>query len=558
MMAASTVDGIFGIAILSGVALCWIGYASFRRWDEPGVTSFAVYVGILGLCGILSGTVAIAYPVDRFPSGFPPWFVVGYLCMTLLSIPWILFALRYTGRATSSTVRIVGLLGAPVLLSLPVLTNVAIREMQVGVLPGLVTFLITLYVFALFGVGSYLLIRTTWTYGHLSVLQGLLLAVTGILLIVGVQFSGPLAARQGETAGVALYTTGFAISVLTLCVAIRRYGMFDSTPAIGVLGERAITRETDDLIFVTDVDGRLIKHNEAVAETLPIGMNDPHGMSLADIVGQTIDGLRANATVVVQTTAGNRRFDSQVSTVTDHRDDRLGYVVSLRDVTERELRKQRLEVFNRILRHNLRNQLTVITGNAEILAERTETEGEETVTAILESAERLGNLGETARSMDQFITRNAEITSVDLTQSINDTLVGIKSGDTDLEVRTRVPETAPVVTDQDALVAVLEGVFENALRHAETTVTVTIEPTSEEEYTLLVSDDGPGIPDEELEPLDAGTETPLHHASGLTLWQLEWGVTKLNGELSFDTENGTTVRITIPDQRPTTQPSPPA
>ena len=60
-------------------------------------------------------------------------------------------------------------------------------------------------------------------------------------------------------------------------------------------------------------------------------------------------------------------------------------------------------------------------------------------------------------------------------------------------------------------------------------------------------DDGPGIPDWELESLDAGTESPLQHSTGLGLWQLSWAVTTLNGDVSFDTTDGTAVEMFIPD-----------
>jgi sensor histidine kinase regulating citrate/malate metabolism len=66
---------------------------------------------------------------------------------------------------------------------------------------------------------------------------------------------------------------------------------------------------------------------------------------------------------------------------------------------------------------------------------------------------------------------------------------------------------------------------------------------------VRIEDDGPGIPETQLIPIEAGTETNLQHGRGLGLWQLRWCVDELNGELSFDTSSGTTVRITIPDQR---------
>ena len=65
--------------------------------------------------------------------------------------------------------------------------------------------------------------------------------------------------------------------------------------------------------------------------------------------------------------------------------------------------------------------------------------------------------------------------------------------------------------------------------------------------SIAISDDGPGIPAVELESLAAGTETPLQHGRGLGLWQLRWGVDALGGALSFETDDGTTVSITLAD-----------
>jgi signal transduction histidine kinase len=47
-------------------------------------------------------------------------------------------------------------------------------------------------------------------------------------------------------------------------------------------------------------------------------------------------------------------------------------------------------------------------------------------------------------------------------------------------------------------------------------------------------------------PIEAQTETRLQHGRGLGLWQLRWCVDNFDGALSFDTEAGTTVRITVP------------
>jgi len=96
---------------------------------------------------------------------------------------------------------------------------------------------------------------------------------------------------------------------------------------------------------------------------------------------------------------------------------------------------------------------------------------------------------------------------------------------------------------------------ENALTHggARPTVTVTVEDEGEW-VTVEVSDDGPGIDPEELAALETGAERPLSHASGLGLWLVSWTVESSGGDVSFDVEDGTTVRLRLPADGTTPSP----
>jgi signal transduction histidine kinase len=68
-----------------------------------------------------------------------------------------------------------------------------------------------------------------------------------------------------------------------------------------------------------------------------------------------------------------------------------------------------------------------------------------------------------------------------------------------------------------------------------------------------VRDNGPGIPEREIEPVLAGEETPLQHGSAIGLWMVRWAIDYLDGEIAFDTADdtgrGTTVRVTL-DRKP--------
>ena len=198
----------------------------------------------------------------------------------------------------------------------------------------------------------------------------------------------------------------------------------------------------------------------------------------------------------------------------------------------------RLEVLNRILRHNLRNQLDVINSHAEALDD---TEHRE---AILAATGTLAALGTRARHIDHILSKDPQPTTVDLTDRIESILNDIEADG--VIVSTSLSDDATVVTDAEILTTVLRSPLENAVEYADSSVSVSIEPT-DSGCALEISDDGPGIPASELEPLATEQENPLQHSRGLGLWELKWGVDKLDGDLSFMIDNGTTVVIQLPD-----------
>jgi sensor histidine kinase regulating citrate/malate metabolism len=122
-----------------------------------------------------------------------------------------------------------------------------------------------------------------------------------------------------------------------------------------------------------------------------------------------------------------------------------------------------------------------------------------------------------------------------------------------VSVTTELPEETRLRTDEETVRMAVESALENAFEHAASTVTVAVEDRPDE-CVITVADDGPGIPEDELTPIEAQTETRLQHGRGLGLWQLRWCVDNLDGALSFDTEAGTTVRITVPGRRESGRP----
>lgn len=115
-----------------------------------------------------------------------------------------------------------------------------------------------------------------------------------------------------------------------------------------------------------------------------------------------------------------------------------GTVGVLREITERKQREQRLSVLQRVLRHNLRNELNVVMGQADLIARTVDdhdiTEKAET---IQETAERLRSLGEKARAIETMLQRDASHRqSVDVTAIIEASCESFREDYPDATIRT--------------------------------------------------------------------------------------------------------------------------
>ncbi|WP_276302254.1 response regulator [Halorussus lipolyticus] len=226
--------------------------------------------------------------------------------------------------------------------------------------------------------------------------------------------------------------------------------------------------------------------------------------------------------------------------------------------TRKELvqREQRLQVFNRILRHNLRNDLNVVLGRAENIGEnfppaRSEAE------VIEQKASELIEISEKAREVGKTLDREdpAE-TQIDVTECVERTCEEFRQSHPEAEIVTRLPESVVVFADK-TLEAALGELVENAIEHndGDPSVTVTVTVSSAEEdaewVEVTVSDDGPGIPEDERAVLTEGKETALHHGSGLGLWLTNWIVGKFGGEIAFDDYHTSGGTVTLRLQRAT-------
>jgi len=247
--------------------------------------------------------------------------------------------------------------------------------------------------------------------------------------------------------------------------------------------------------------------------------------------------------------------DQTIAPITDDSGEITHFVGIQRDITDLRLREQRLNVLNRVLRHNLRNCITVIQGNLsaiERIVEDTElleahlepiNSRIDELISISDKASKLESLFENAGDSDR---------RVDFTAVVENVATELSAAYPEASITTTVPEEPVTATDDTGVYFAISEAVENAIIHNNgepADVDVSIEllklPTW---IAVRVIDNGPGIPKQDRKSLEVGEETEITHASSIGLWVMYWIVKASGGDVMFsETEpSGTIVDMVFP------------
>jgi len=218
------------------------------------------------------------------------------------------------------------------------------------------------------------------------------------------------------------------------------------------------------------------------------------------------------------------------------------------DVTGRLEQERRLRVLHRVLRHNLRNEMTAIIGYANILAEEAPMEEYRTqAERIYDRAMNVSKLGEQVRRIQQALDIDRQWVALDPEPLVTDLAERFRSSHPEATIRVSSDDPGEAVADELLKIAI-ENLVENAVEHHPDTATVDIELTAEDGWVdITVADDGPGIPERERAVVSGTRQiTQLDHSVGLGLWLSRWIVSGVNGQLLFgDCECGSEVTLRL-------------
>ncbi len=321
-----------------------------------------------------------------------------------------------------------------------------------------------------------------------------------------------------------------------------------------------------DGIIVHDEDGEVLDVNRTQIENLGYDREELLGMNVSDFeIGIDTDVLHDRWRSIepgvlqqVEVEGVHRRRDGSTYPVevyisrleTPDEEDRL--VAHVRDVTERQQRIRQLRVLDRVLRHNLQNEMAVIRGYAQEIQEMATDAVAEYATEIVWGSDQLLRTVRKEREVVDLLSSPADPVEIDLSTVIDRVVDGVAERHPEAVITVSVPDSVAVEATKSVDRA-LEELLDNAIEHADrdpptVTIDVTESPTH---IQLSVADTGPGIPEEEVRVLTGREEIdPLYHGSGLGLWLIYWIVERSNATVEFQENEPRGSLVSITFRRP--------
>ena len=313
--------------------------------------------------------------------------------------------------------------------------------------------------------------------------------------------------------------------------------------------ERLVANAPDEISQVR-LDGTILAANETMARAFNTTTAELTGQQLSAVLPDDVAenrrtqghrAITAGSVVTFQDSIGLRHFHNIVVPLTTGSKEESVQIVT-REITlqkhnEEELRrkKEELTFINRIVSHDIKNDVNVISGWAGVLTDHTDPEAIKMVERIKETSDHIADLAGITKDFVDSIegTTEVELEAVDL-GGIVDTEVSKLRSKYDDVIITVDGDIDRTVRANELLSSVFGNLLTNAIRHNDTDapeIEITAEQTATT-ITLRIADNGHGVPDGEKEAVfekgRKGAESP---GSGIGLYLVSNLIDQYNGEI---------------------------
>jgi PAS domain S-box-containing protein len=379
-------------------------------------------------------------------------------------------------------------------------------------------------------------------------------------------------------------------------------GLFAATQAATIRRlrsrEQALRRSRDeyqdlfdsvgDTVLVHDTRGVIIAANDTACDRLSYDVDELVGRRIdeVEVAGEPVDDVSDDAadaaaddhegvatdvaaptgrgivyearhtaadgrTTPVEVSAGVIRYRDAPAVLSVARD------VERRYASERELARKRdqLRALNRVLRHDIRNDMQIILGLGRLLDDHVDEDGREYLRTVVDTGEHVVELTKSSRDLARTVAGEAELPleSVPLDEALRDEIDRRREAfdHATISVQGDVPDVN--VRANDLLSSVFRNLLNNAVQHHDRDdprVDVCTDITRGDHTAIVrIADDGPGIPAERRGTVFGKGEKGIEsEGTGLGLYLVRSLVDHYGGSVRIEENEprGTIVVVELP------------
>ncbi|NHN33402.1 sensor histidine kinase [Paenibacillus agricola] len=580
---------LFLSALLMAVTYCslFMCYLSWKRRELPIVVSYG-----LGLLTSVFYTFGYAFEiVSSTLEEIKFWLKIEYMGIPFGTVIWFIMVLQYTGRqALLSRWRIALLLVVPIVTFIAHYTNdwhhLFYKSMEldesegfplVDLVTGPLYKLHVGYSYTFFIIGMVLLLHMYW---HAPIYMKKQIA----FMIIG--SCGPYGVTLIYLIG-ALYIPidispfGFAFSGIFFMWGIYQFNLLKLAP----LALKKVFESMQDAVIILDLDHRITSFNQS-AKRFMFGFNYKKliGKSVVpifsmypDLVAKIEQEFSTDFKVKISDQANSKFYNVSLSLISDSRQQVVGKMIVLRDITEEVLSEERMlantrqlselntlkdRLFN-VIAHDIRDPLAILISLMELMEDEMKDCGNEHEEVMQEMGQQIQNTYTLVESLlDWFRSQRGGMLFNPVPRDLSDVmqkniyLLQLRSEGKHIQIHSHIPKGMLVLADKEMLDLIIRNLLSNAIKFTEYEGSIHLK-ADEAEGKIIVSvrDTGTGIaPDqartlfqEEGMPVSlAGTAGEVGVGLGLTLCR---EFVRMNGgEIWFESKlgQGSTFYFSIP------------
>jgi len=543
------------LVVTVGIGLAG-GILAWRERPEPGAVPLTLLIA-----GVCWWSATLYFRINATGIGEQTfWIDISWPGVVIIPVGWLLFALSYTGHSDYLRPRYIAAVSVvPLLCGMLGVTNDFHHLFYVD------STLVEID-------GSTQLARTPgpgfWMIAGYTYLLGLLAAIPLLQFVtsdLGVFKAQSVALLIGLFAPwlanilslLELFPTGpvdptpiaFSITGLAYLGALTRFQLFGTSPAPIRPARQSVFRRMQEGALVLDRHDHIVDINARAMEQLRLAPNEALGQPVTAAIPEfhgITDERPDSSRAILESDNGIRALEVSVNRLRDVHGRTTGRIVTLHDITEYYRQQQRLQVLNRVFRHNIRSNTQVIVGNADFLARES---SESKAQTVREKALEIDEISDQIRTILDIFERGRQNSEPKPVETVlGDCIHTVREEYPDVTIES---DFGPRTVEIDRLLRkVLLNLIENAAQHnTNSKPRVRIDVTTGAEHVeIVIEDNGPGIDDKELALVEEGQETPLKHGTGFGLALAVWGVDVAGGDISFgETEpTGTVVTVRVP------------